>query len=61
MVVHDKNVSGLDEVISTASEVDNTKNEMSRVGGFAPAQWALGKMPRVQGSQFDDEEAFDLG
>eukprot|EP00959_Pyramimonas_sp_CCMP1952_P162893 3405425-Pyramimonas_sp.AAC.1 len=34
---------------------------MSRVGGVAPAQWALGKMPRAPGSQFDDEEAFDLG
>eukprot|EP00959_Pyramimonas_sp_CCMP1952_P145302 3042204-Pyramimonas_sp.AAC.1 len=34
---------------------------MSRVGGFAPAQWARGKMPRAPGSQFGDEEAFDLG
>eukprot|EP00959_Pyramimonas_sp_CCMP1952_P054455 1138654-Pyramimonas_sp.AAC.1 len=41
-VVRDKKVSGLDEVIFAASEVDNTKNEMSRVVGFAPAQWVLG-------------------
>eukprot|EP00959_Pyramimonas_sp_CCMP1952_P229156 4791503-Pyramimonas_sp.AAC.1 len=34
---------------------------MSRVGGFAPAQWVLGKMPRVPGSRFDDEDAFHLG
>eukprot|EP00959_Pyramimonas_sp_CCMP1952_P001377 28121-Pyramimonas_sp.AAC.1 len=60
-VVHYKNITGLDEVISTASEVDNAKNEMSRVGGFAPAQWVLGKMPRLPGGQFDDEEAFGLG
>eukprot|EP00959_Pyramimonas_sp_CCMP1952_P439309 9196604-Pyramimonas_sp.AAC.1 len=56
-VVHDKNVAGLDEVISTTSGVDNAKNGMSRVGGFALAQWVLGKLPRVPGSQFDDEEA----
>eukprot|EP00959_Pyramimonas_sp_CCMP1952_P095530 1997340-Pyramimonas_sp.AAC.2 len=34
---------------------------MSRVGGFAPAQWVLGKVPCVPGNHFDDEEAFDLG
>eukprot|EP00959_Pyramimonas_sp_CCMP1952_P358536 7507081-Pyramimonas_sp.AAC.1 len=34
---------------------------MSRVGGFAFAQWVLGGMLRVPGSQFGDEEAFDLG
>ena len=60
-VVHDKNVIGLDEVMTTAVEVDSTKNEMSRVGGFSPSQWVLGRLPRVPGSQFDDEEAYDLG
>eukprot|EP00959_Pyramimonas_sp_CCMP1952_P197155 4123019-Pyramimonas_sp.AAC.3 len=34
---------------------------MSRIGGFSPSQWVLGRLPRVPGSQFDAEEAFDLG
>eukprot|EP00959_Pyramimonas_sp_CCMP1952_P054418 1137888-Pyramimonas_sp.AAC.1 len=33
---------------------------MPRVGGSAPAHRVLARMPRVPGSQFDDEEAFDL-
>ena len=60
-VVTDKNVIGEAEMIATAVEVDNTKNELSRIGGFAPAQWVLGRLPRVPGSQFDEDEAFDLG
>eukprot|EP00959_Pyramimonas_sp_CCMP1952_P169528 3541489-Pyramimonas_sp.AAC.1 len=28
---------------------------MSRVGGFAPAQWVPGKMPRVPGGDGADE------
>ena len=60
-MVRDKNVVGISETKATAAEVDSTKNEMSRVGRFSPSQWALGRLPRVPGSQFDEEEAFDFG
>ena len=49
------------EIMATAVEVDNTKRELSHVGGFAPLQWVLGKLLRAPGSQLDEYEAFDLG
>ena len=58
--MHDKNAVGTDEVKATVAEVNSTKNEMSRVGSFAPPQWTLGRLPRVPASQLDEEEAFDL-
>ena len=60
-IVEDQSVSGLTEVVSTAAEVDRTKNELSRTGGFAPAQWVLGRLPRVPGSQYDEDESHDMG
>ena len=60
-VVEDRNIIDDDEVTTVAAEVDKTKNELSRTGGFAPSQWVLGRLPRVPGSQHDDDEAFDLG
>ena len=37
------------------------KNQMTRKGGFAPAQWVLGKLPRGVGHLLDEDEAGQLG
>ena len=42
-------------------EINATKNHMARVGGFAPAQWLLGRLPRSPGDQFDEDEFANLG
>eukprot|EP00959_Pyramimonas_sp_CCMP1952_P074875 1564667-Pyramimonas_sp.AAC.1 len=33
---------------------------MSRAAGFSQSLWVLGRLPRVPGRQFDNDEAFDL-
>ena len=39
-----------------AAEVTAVVNEKNRVGGFSPAQWVLGKLPRYgAGEQGSDE------
>ena len=45
-----------------AGEVNAVINEMSRKGGFSPAQWVLGRQPRYGGGeQGDDEQAGQIG
>ncbi len=60
-VVDDQRISGTLEVTSVVAKVDRTKNELSCTGGVALSQWVLGRLPRVPGSQYDQDEAFDLG
>ena len=43
------------------TECINACNELSRHGGFSPAQWVIGRQPRVPGSQADQAEADDIG
>ena len=38
-----------------------TKNRMSRVRGFAPSQWVLGKLPKEAISIMDEKNWADLG
>ena len=38
-----------------------TKNSLSRVKGFAPSQWVLGKLPKESGSIMDEGNWADLG
>ena len=52
---------GEDQVRLAADVVNETRNNMSRYGGFAPIQWVLGKFPRAPGSQFDENEFANLG
>ena len=42
-------------------EALSTKNRMSRVNGYSPSQWVLGKNPRCPGSMTDLEEAGNIG
>ena len=44
-----------------AAEVTAVKNDSSRVGGFSPSQWVIGKLPNRQGDQFDEDSWADLG
>eukprot|EP00435_Cladocopium_sp_Y103_P010747 s1054_g2.t2 len=37
------------------------KNDSSRVGGFSPAQWVLGKAPRSMTSAMSEEQFAELG
>ena len=57
-VVQNKSVQGFAAMRRLAGEVNATINEMSRVGGFSPAQWVMGRTPRYSaGEQGSDETA----
>ena len=42
-------------------ERTSVKNRMQRVQGYSPAQWVLGRNPRIPGSVTDMDEAGKLG
>ena len=42
-------------------EINNVKNDMSRIGGFSPSQWVLGRFPNRPGGQFDEDTYADHG
>ena len=44
-----------------ACENNPVMNEGSRKGGYAPAQWVLGRFPRRPGEIMDEDEFADLG
>ena len=43
------------------SERSNAVNEMTRHGSFAPAQWALSRLPRNPATMGDEGECLDVG
>ena len=43
------------------SECLNAVNEMTRPGGFAPAQWVLPRLPRNPATMGDEDECLDVG
>ena len=43
------------------SECWNAANEMTRHGGFAPAQWVLSHLPRDPATMGDEDEFLDVG
>ena len=55
-VVINKNVRGI-EMKLAAAEVNATINEMSRRGGFSPAQWVIGRQPRYAAGEIGSDEA----
>jgi hypothetical protein len=57
-VIEARGVAGFDQIKMMACEVNATKMDMSRVGGFAPSQWVLGRMPRRGPGEVADDEAF---
>ena len=57
-----KGITGISDMRFMASEINAAKMDMSRTGGFAPSQWALGRFPRRGGGdQGDEETAVQVG
>ena len=52
---------GREQVESVLQEVCMVKNNTSRVGGFSPSQWVLGKAPRLDPSPLSEERFAELG
>ena len=60
-VVKETNATGEAEMDMVITECISAISEMSRHGGFAPAQWVLSRLPRVPASQGDEAEFADIG
>ena len=52
---------GSESIAEATNQCVITKNSMSRVKGFAPAQWVLGRLPREPGTVFEEDSWADLG
>ena len=48
-VVSSMKITGATQMQMLTTEVNSTKNDQSRNGGFAPSQWVLGKLPNKPG------------
>ena len=59
-VIESRSVRGATQMRRMAAEVNQVINEMSRVGGFAPCQWVIGRKPRHVAEQCDDESSHNL-
>ena len=60
-VVAELQLTGREAIQHTITLSVMTKNSLSRMKGFAPAQWVLGKLPREAASIMDEENWADLG
>ena len=60
-IARQHHLSGKAEVKEAMLEAQVSKNEFLRVGGFAPVQWVLGRLPRGVGHVLDEEELGQLG
>ena len=60
-VIKDTHASGREPMDAILSECLNAANEMTRHGGFAPAQWVLSHLPRSPATMGDEDECFDVG
>ena len=57
-VVHESQISGLDDVLTATSIVTQTRNSFPRTSGYSPIQWVLGVPElRLPGSLLNDEES----
>ena len=54
-------LTGREAVAEAINQCVITKNSMSRVKGFAPVQWVLGRLPREPGTVFEEDSWADLG
>ena len=59
-VIKDTHASGRESMDMTLSDCLNAANEMTRHGGFAPAQWALSRLPRNPATMGDEDECLDV-
>ena len=60
-VIKDTHASGRESMDMILSECLNAANEMTRHGGFAPAQWVLSRLPRNPATMGDEDECLDAG
>ena len=60
-VCKETSAQGREQVEQVLLEVVATKNNSSRVGGFSPSQWVLGKGPRSDPSPLSEERFAELG
>ena len=60
-VIKDTHTSDRESMDMILSECLNAANEMTRHGGFAPAQWVLSRLPRSPATMGDEEECLDVG
>ena len=60
-VIKDTHASGRESMDMILSECLNAVNEITRHGGFAPAQWVLSRLPRDPATMGDEDECLDLG
>ena len=59
--IHDMEAVGRNAFETCLHECTSVKNHIQRVQGYSPAQWVLGRNPRVPGSVTDMDEAGNLG
>ena len=60
-VIMDTHASGKESIDMILSECLNAVNEMTRHGGFAPAQCVLSRLPRNPATMGDENERLDVG
>ena len=59
-VIKDTRASGRESMDTILSECLNAANEMTRHGGFAPAQWVLSRLPRSLATMGDEDECLEV-
>ena len=52
---------GITAMKALTSEINDIKNNPSRIGGFSHSQWVLGRSVRSPGDQCDEDEYVDVG
>ena len=52
---------GREQVETILSQVVQVKNDQSRMSGFSPSQWVLGRAPRADASLMDEEQWAEFG
>ena len=60
-VIEGTHANGKEAMDMVLTECINSMNEMSRHGGFAPAQWVMNRLPRALATQGDEAEFADIG
>ena len=60
-VIKDTHASGRESMDMILSECLNAANEITRHGGFAPAQWVFSRLPRSPATICGKDECLDVG
>ena len=60
-IISSKRIYGYEQMQLLVPEVTSVKNEQSRYGGFARAQWVLARFPNRPGDRLDEDTYADMG